>query len=92
MGIAERIPANSSQETHDNALGAIVRRVREAQSYMSHPVFVGVWTDDKGVTYYDVSFLVEDLERALNLAYANAQLAVWDIAADGPISVVTRRF
>lgn len=86
------VAPNSPQQVHDIALGQIVRRVRDAQSYMSHPVFIGVWTDDKGVTCYDVSYLVDDLERALNLAYANSQRAIWDISADTPISVITRRF
>lgn len=88
-GIEVRKGAPSAD--HDLALGAIVRRVREAQTYISHPVYVGIWTDDDTI-YYDASYHVADLERALNLGYANGQLSIWDISADAPISVVTRRF
>lgn len=43
--------------------------------------YVGVWTNPvSGVTYYDRSVWVADLNDAIELGKAKDQLAIWDIA------------
>ena len=42
--------------------------------------YVGVWTNPvSGVTYYDRSVWVGELDNAIELGNANKQLAIWDI-------------
>lgn len=48
--------------------------------------YLGIWTDD-GTTYLDVTLHVKGRQDALDLARANKQRAIWDIANGTTIDV-----
>ena len=48
--------------------------------------YVGVWTNpESGVTYYDRSVWVAELDNAIALGKSHEQLAIWDIANEKEI-------
>jgi hypothetical protein len=51
--------------------------------------YVGVWTNpESGVTYYDRSVWVADIEDAKALGMAHKQLAIWDCANETEVWLV----
>lgn len=50
--------------------------------------YVGVWTDEDGVTYLDRSVYTKSLQTAMQLGVQNEQLAIWDCRNNEAISVV----
>ena len=51
--------------------------------------YVGVWTNPvSGVTYYDRSVWLGELDNAIELGKANGQLAIWDIANETEVWLV----
>jgi len=51
--------------------------------------YVGVWTNPvSGVTYYDRSVWVAELDNAIVLGKTHDQLAIWDIANETEVWLV----
>lgn len=58
------------------ALGAIT----DALSALAPGTMFGRWTDTDGTIYWDRVTILSDLDKALSLARAQHEIAIWDLA------------
>lgn len=62
-------------------------QVRQIVNNLNDDGYVGIWTDDEGVTWVEQSFWVEHLLPAKALGRAWHQKAIWDCSNDSEITL-----
>lgn len=82
-GTALKLTADQFADLNESRLRSILAEVAGGAGAR----FAGAWVDEDGSVHFDPTAWVETLDEALKLATENEQIAIWDIALDGPISV-----
>ena len=74
VGLHEGTYLKLSRQPHPETLKTYARLFNK---YMS--AYVGLWTDEDGITHLDPSVWIPYLHTALKVADKHNQLAIWDI-------------
>jgi hypothetical protein len=66
-------------KVEDNLLPSILLIIQSMQAKCTYYEYIGLWVNG-GYLYLDYSANILDLDKALEYARSNDQLAIWDIA------------
>jgi hypothetical protein len=68
-GTAHKVTAETMKDITDLMIQTVERY---------NPPYIGLWTDDDGITHIDPVLVIDNLEEAMKVGRENEQVCIWD--------------